>query len=57
MNIQEKKEMIIKELEKINTALRPEDIKEASTEELVKYLELNLDIKRKLEIIEAIQNN
>ena len=57
MDIQEKKEKILKELEKINAEIRPEDIKEASTEELAKYLELNLQIQKKLEILDVITNN
>lgn len=57
MDIQEKKEKILKELEKINATIQPEDIKKAKTEELVKYLELNLQIQKKLEILDVITNN
>ena len=56
MDIQEKKEEILKELEKVNAEITPEDIKEASTEDLAKYLELNLEIQKKLEILDAINN-
>lgn len=56
MDIQEKKEELLKELEKVNAEITPEDIKEASTEDLAKYLELNLEIQKKLEILDAINN-
>lgn len=55
MDIQEKREQILKELEKINAEVRPEDIKNASNEDLAKYLELNLEIQRKLELLDAIK--
>lgn len=57
MDIQERKEQILKELEEVKAEIRPEDIKEASTEELAKYLELNLEIQKKLEMLDAIKNN
>ena len=57
MDIEKRKDQILNELEKVNTEIRPEDIKEASTEELVKYLELNLEIQKKLEILDAIKND
>lgn len=55
MDIQERKQEILRELEKINAEIRPEDIKEASTEDLAKYLELNLQIQKKLEILDTIK--
>lgn len=57
MDIKKEKEEIIKELEKINQNITKDDIENASTEELLKYAELNLEIKRKLEIIAALENN
>ncbi len=54
MDIQEKREQILKELEKINAEVRPEDIKNASNEDLAEYLKLNLEIQRKLEILDAM---
>ena len=56
MDIQ-KKEELKKEVDRINETITPKDIKEASTEELAEYLKLNLEIKRKIELIEAIKNN
>lgn len=54
MDIQEKREQILKELEKINAEVRPEDIKNASNEDLAEYLALNLKIQKKLEILDAM---
>ena len=54
MDIQGKREQILKELEKINAEVRPEDIKNASNEDLAEYLKLNLEIQRKLEILDAM---
>ena len=56
MDIQ-KKEELKKEVDRINETITPKDIKEATTEELAEYLKLNLEIKRKIELIEEIKNN
>ena len=56
MDIQKQKEEIIKELQNINGDITKEDLKEATTEELLKYAELNLEIRKKLEIIQALEN-
>lgn len=55
MDIQEKKNEILKELEKVNSEISKEDIEKASTEELERYLELNLEIQKKLEMLDAIK--
>ena len=55
--IQEKKEQLLKKLDMINGEIKSEDIKEASTEELMEYLKLNLEIQKKIEILELIENN
>lgn len=57
MDIQEKKEQLLKKLDMINGEIKSEDIKEASTEELMEYLKLNLEIQKKIEILELIENN
>lgn len=56
MDIQKEKEDIIRELQEINSEITKEDIQNASTEQLLKYAELNLEIKRKLEIIQALES-
>ena len=56
MDIQKEKEDIIRELQEINSEITKEDIQNASTEQLLKYAELNLEIKRKLEIIQALDS-
>ena len=57
MDIQEKKEQLLKKLDMINGEIKSEDIKGASTEELMEYLKLNLEIQKKIEILELIENN
>ena len=57
MDIQKEKEEIIKELQKINEQITKEDIANATTEELLEYFELNMNIKRKLEIIQALEKD
>ena len=57
MDIQGKKEQLLKKLDMINGEIKSEDIKGASTEELMEYLKLNLEIQKKLEILELIENN
>ena len=52
-----KKEQLLKKLDMINGEIKSEDIKEASTEELMEYLKLNLEIQKKIEILELIENN
>ena len=57
MDIQEKKEQLLKKLDMINGEIKSEDIKGASTEELMEYLKLKLEIQKKIEILELIENN
>lgn len=56
MDIQKEKEEIIKELQNINNDIKKEDLQNASTDELLKYAELNLEIRKKLEMIQALEN-
>ena len=56
MDIQKEKEEIIKELQDINNDIKKEDLQKASTDELLKYAELNLEIRKKLEMIQALEN-
>ena len=56
MDIQKEKEEIIKELDNINESVTKEDLKNASMEELLKYAELNLEIRKKIEMLQALEN-
>lgn len=57
MNILEEKANLEKKLQEINDTVSREDIENATTDELKRYLQLNLQIKEKLEIIDAISNS
>lgn len=57
MDIQNEKEQIIKELQNINSNVTKEDLQNASMEDLLKYAELNLEIRKKLEILQEMANN
>lgn len=51
------KEEILKQLEEINQNITKEDIEKASIEELAEYTKLTLEMKKKLNIIEAIEKS
>lgn len=57
MSILEEKANLERKLQEINNNISSEDIKSATTEELKEYLKLNLQIKKKLEILDAISNS
>ena len=57
MNILEEKANLEKKLQEINDTVSREDVENATTDELKRYLQLNLQIKEKLEIIDAISNS
>lgn len=57
MSILEEKANLEKKLQEINDTVSREDIENATTDELKRYLQLNLQIKEKLEIIDAISNS
>ena len=47
---------IQKEIDNINESVTKEDLKNASMEELLKYAELNLEIRKKIEMLQALEN-
>ena len=51
-NIQERKEMLLKELEEINTQITDEVIKNATNEELIEFANIAEEIRKKIAIIE-----
>lgn len=57
MSILEEKANLEKKLQEINDTVSREDIENATTDELKRYLQLNLQIKEKLEIIDTISNS
>lgn len=53
MNIQKEKEEIKKLLDEVNSSIEKEEIDNASKRELLEYIKLNLDIEKKLAVIDA----
>ena len=56
MSILEERENLEKKLQEINSSVTKEDIEKATTDELREYLQINLKIRKKLEIMDAISN-
>lgn len=53
MDIQKEKEEIRKLLDEVNASIEKEDIDNASKKELLEYIKLNLEIEKKLAVIDA----
>lgn len=51
------KEEILRKLDELNENITREDIKNASEEELAQYIELRLEILKRLQIIEALEKS
>ena len=56
MNLKEKKELILKQLEAVNSEIREEDIKKLSKKELLEFTKLNLEIQKNLTILQAAED-
>ncbi len=56
MDIKEKKELLLKELEEINSSISPEDIKKLSKKELLEFTKVNLQIQKNLTILQAAED-
>lgn len=55
MDIKKEKEMLIKELEEINSNISKEDIKKLSKTELLEFTKANLKIQKNLAILQAAE--
>ena len=53
MDIQKEKEEIKRLLDEVNSSIEKEDIDNASKRELLEYIKINLEIEKKLAIIDA----
>lgn len=56
MNLKEKKELILKQLEAVNSEIKEEDIKKLSKKELLEFTKLNLEIQKNLTILQAAED-
>lgn len=56
MDLKEKKELILKQLEAVNSEIKKEDIKKLSKRELLEFTKLNLEIQKNLEILQAAED-
>ena len=53
MDIQKEKEEIKRLLDEVNSSIEKEDIDNASKRELLEYIKINLEIEKKLAVIDA----
>lgn len=53
MDIQKEKEEIRKLLDEINSNIEQEDIDNASKKELLEFIKVNLEIERKMAVLDA----
>lgn len=56
MDIRDKKDELIEMLEKVNSNITKEDIKNMSKEELLEFTKLNLKIQKNLTILQAAED-
>lgn len=56
MEIKDKKDELIKALEKVNSNITKEDIEKMSKEELLEFTKLNLEIQKNLTILQAAED-
>lgn len=56
MEIRDKKDQLIKVLEKVNSNITKEDIEKMSKEELLEFTKLNLEIQKNLTILQAAED-
>ncbi len=53
MNIQKEKEELKKLLDEVNSSIEQEDIDNASRRELLEFIKVNLEIEKKMAVLDA----
>lgn len=56
MDIKKEKELLLKELETVNSSISKEDIKKLSKKELLEFAKVNLEIQKNLTILQAAED-
>jgi len=56
MDIKKEKDLLLKELEIVNSNISKEDIKKLSKKELLEFTKVNLKIQKNLAILQAAEN-
>lgn len=56
MDIKKEKDLLLKELESVNSNISQEDIKKLSKKELLEFTKVNLKIQKNLAILQAAEN-
>lgn len=56
MEIKEEKDLLVKELEKINANITKEDLKKLSRKEQLEFAKVNLKIQKNLAILQAAED-
>jgi len=56
MDIKKEKDLLLKELEIVNSNISKEDIKKLSKKELLEFNKINLKIQKNLAILQAAEN-
>lgn len=57
MEIKEKKELLMRELDKINSDISKEDIKKLSRKDLLELAKVNLEIQKNLAILQVAEDS